>query len=696
MLNKSPNHYKNHSFAHEDKLHDKCGVFGIYSEKADVARITYYALYGIQHRGQESAGIAVSNGKRFLLKRGMGLVRDVFKTEKHIERLGKGIIAVGHNRYSTTGSSVICNAQPFLLKENERQIVIAHNGNLINSISLKKEIKRIKLTSTTDTEIVAAILLESEKNTWEERFDEVLPKLKGAYSFVIATRDLLFGIRDPFGVRPLMLGKIDNGWVLSSEDCIFPGIGAKLIREVRPGEAVIIDKNGPKSFYQQKVTKKASCIFEYVYLARPDSTFNKVSIGQSRTKCGELLAHEAPTKADMVMAVPDSGTAAAIGFAKESGIPFGEGVIQNRYIGRTFIQPDKHTRELGIKIKFGPMQSNLKGKRIVVIDDSMVRGTTLRDFVKLLKTYGAKEVHVRIASPAITSPCFYGVDMPTKEELIANYFNNKNGVSVKKIQKFLGANSFAYLSLKGLLKATESKYLDYQKSEFCTACFSGTYKISITDSVGKFNLESNEKIENNLKKIAVLISDTGTGTNLQAIIDGVENKKINGKIVVVISDTEKALGLEKAKKHNLNIEICEKKEMLLEVLRKYNLDYIALAGWRQIVTDDVIKSFKNKILNLHPGIIPKTLKGISKNPDGTHALWNRGKLTDKAIENVFKNETTYAGSSLFLLSRKFDFGKVLKRCFEKVTPNDTIETLYSRLKKKENEMYVIVLQELCK
>lgn len=471
----------------EDKLNDKCGVFGIYDPNQDVARITYYALYGLQHRGQESAGIAVSNGKRFKIRRGMGLVRDVFKKEKHIEDLGKGVIAVGHNRYSTTGSSIICNAQPFILRENKRQIVIAHNGNLTNSIDLKKQVKRIQLNSTTDSEVIAALLLESEKKSWEERFDEVLPKLKGAYSLIIATRDLLFGIRDTYGVRPLMLGKLNHGWVLSSEDCIFPGIGAKLIREVKPGEAVIIDKNGPKSFYQQKIRNFASCIFEYVYLARPDSTFNNISIGKSRHTCGEILATESLVAADMVMAVPDSGTAAAIGFAQKSGIPFGEGVIQNRYIGRTFIQPDQHTRDLGIKIKFGPMQANLKNRRVVVIDDSMVRGSTLRDFVHLLKTYGAKEVHVRIASPAIMSPCFYGVDMPTKEELIANRFKDNppaggNVVDVKKICKFLGADSFAYLSLKGLLKAVGGG------DSFCLSCFTGKYKIPL-GSNDKLQLE---------------------------------------------------------------------------------------------------------------------------------------------------------------------------------------------------------------
>lgn len=481
----------------EHVVQDKCGVFGIFDPTGglDVARITYFGLYGLQHRGQESAGIAVSNGKRFTLRRGMGLVRDVFKSEKDLALLGKGILAIGHNRYSTTGSVHIKNAHPFLLEKAGRQVAIAHNGNLINSRDLKRQVKQIKLKSTTDSEIVAALLLESEKETWEERFADVFPRVVGAYSFIIATRDLLFGARDPFGVRPLLLGKFNGGWVLSSEDCIFPGIGATLIREVEPGEVVIIDKTGPKSFYRQKVTKEAFCIFEYVYIARPDSTLNGQSVGKSRERAAEILFEEAPVKADMVMAVPDSGITAAIAFARKSGIPLGEGVIKNRYIGRTFIQPDQRMRELGVKIKFGPMAANLKGKRVVVVDDSIVRGTTMREFVALLRTYGAKEVHLRIACPPLTDPCFYGVDMPTKEELMAN----KVGVNpyskevVEKIRAFLGATSLAYLSLAGLIEAAGGDpNIDSQDTKFCTACLTGKYKIPLDGAEGKFQLENPE------------------------------------------------------------------------------------------------------------------------------------------------------------------------------------------------------------
>lgn len=478
----------------EDKLNDKCGVFGIYDPNSDVARVTYYALYGLQHRGQESAGIAVSNGKRFKLRRGMGLVRDVFKTERNIKRLGKGILAVGHNRYSTTGSSRLCNAQPFLLQKDKEQIVIAHNGNLVNSLTLKEKIKEIRLSSTTDTEIVAALLLESNKPTWEERFKDVLPSLIGAYSFIVATYDFLIGVRDPYGVRPLILGSLNGGFVLSSEDCIFSGIGAKHIREVKAGEGIIIDKNGPRTFYFRRAEKFASCIFEYIYLARPDSTFNKRSVGKVREYCGKALAMKSPVNADMVMAIPDSGTAAAIGFSKTSGIPFGEGVIQNRYIGRTFIQPDQRMRDLGIRIKFGPMQVNLKGKRVIVVDDSLVRGTTLRDFVKLLKTNGAKKVHLRIASPPITDPCFYGVDTPTKKELIASRFTKNGATNVKKVCKYLDADSLSYLQIEDLLRAVgiiiNKRDFDLQKTPFCIACFTGKYKIPLTGKEGKFQLET--------------------------------------------------------------------------------------------------------------------------------------------------------------------------------------------------------------
>lgn len=482
----------------KDKPHDKCAVFGIYDPSAngiDVARITYYALYGLQHRGQESSGIAVSNGKRFKLRRGMGLVRDVFKNEKDIARLGKGTIAVGHNRYSTTGSSHLHNAQPFLLEKDGRGILIAHNGNIINTRELKEKVKETKLNSTTDTEIIGALLLESKENTWEKRFDEVLPKVKGAYSFIIATRDLLFGIRDPFGIRPLVLGKLNSGWVLSSEDCVFPAIGATLVREIEPGEAIIIDKNGPKSFYRQRIKSRGFCIFEYVYFARPDSTFNRQSVGKVRERCGEIIATQAPVKADMVISIPDSGTTAALAFARKSKIPFGEGVIKNRYIGRTFILPDQRLRELGNKIKYGPMTANLKGKRVVVVDDSIVRGTTMRSFVNLLKNYGARQVHIRIACPPITNPCFYGVDMPTKEELAANRFTNKGVANVEKIRRFLGADSLAYLSLRGLLEAAgvkniKEKNFDFHKIPYCIACMNGYYKIPANNSLGKLSLEN--------------------------------------------------------------------------------------------------------------------------------------------------------------------------------------------------------------
>lgn len=485
-----------------DKMYDKCAVFGIYdAHSLDVARTTYFALYGLQHRGQESSGIAVSNGKRFKLRRGMGLVRDVFKKEKDIHKLGKGILAIGHNRYSTLGSSHIRNAHPFLLEKDGRQITIAHNGNLVNSGELKRLVIDVTLGSTTDTEIVAALLLQSKKTTWEERFDEVLPKLKGAYSFVIATRDLLFGIRDPFGVRPLMLGKTNNGWVLSSEDCIFPGIGATFIREVEPGEAVIIDKDGPKSFYKQPVKKQAFCVFEHVYIARPDSTFGGKNVGKVRDRCGELLFEESPVEADMVMPVPDSGTTAAIAFARKSGIPFLEGVIKNRYIGRTFIEPDQRLRELGVKIKFGPMTANIKGKRVVVVDDSIVRGTTMKEFISMLRAYGAKEVHLRIACPPITDPCFYGVDTPTKKDLIASHYEKERtnpnipNIDIAGLTKLLGADSLAFVSVQGLLKATgveniDAKDFNPQETKFCTACMTGTYKLPLNGPVDKFQLEN--------------------------------------------------------------------------------------------------------------------------------------------------------------------------------------------------------------
>ncbi|RJQ38476.1 amidophosphoribosyltransferase [Candidatus Microgenomates bacterium] len=682
----------------KNQIHDKCAVFGIYDPELDVARITYYALYGLQHRGQESSGIAVSNGKRFKIRRRMGLVRDVFKKEKDITRLGRGMIAVGHNRYSTTGSSHVINAQPFIIEKDQRQIAIAHNGNIINTRELKAKVKEIKLHSTTDTEIIGALLLESKETTWEKRFDEVLPQVQGAYSFVISTRDLLFGIRDPYGIRPLALGKLNDGWVLSSEDCIFPGIGATFVREIEPGEAVIIDKDGPKSFYRQEIKKRAFCIFEYVYFARPDSTFYGHSVGKVREKSGEILAEESPVDADMVMSVPDSGTTAAIAFAKKSNIPLGEGVIKNRYIGRTFIQPDQRLRELGIKLKFGPMRVNLEGKRVIVVDDSIVRGTTMRDFISLLKSYGAKEVHIRIACPPITDPCFYGVDMPTKEELISNQFEkSKNNVDVNKIKNFLGADSLAYLSLNGLLRAAGTNIKEGFKLDdvpYCLACLTGNYKIKVAEKVSKLQFENSTDLQT--KKIAVLVSNKGTGTNLQAIIDGIENGKIKAKIAVVISDKDDAYGLMRARKYNIPTQICPNKENLLSILQKYKVDFVALAGWKQIITDNVIKTFNNRILNTHPGLVPDEMNGVVLNPDGTKALWNKGKFTNKAMQSFLENKATFAGCSNHFLTNEFDFGPVLGRCFEKIKPKDTVDSLYSRLKVKENKLYVESLAKVCK
>jgi formyltetrahydrofolate-dependent phosphoribosylglycinamide formyltransferase len=355
------------------------------------------------------------------------------------------------------------------------------------------------------------------------------------------------------------------------------------------------------------------------------------------------------------------------------------GLVKNRYVGRTFIMPDPRLRDRGIKMKLNPIPESVAGKRIVLVDDSIVRGNTTKKLIRLVRSAGAKEVHLVISSPPVKFPDFYGIDTPVQKDLIGA---NK---TVKEIEKFTGADSLYYLSYRGLIKATE-----LSEDMFCTSCFTGDYPIDIGDN------KKNIKYEKEQKKLVVLVSDAGTGTNLQAIIDAIESKKLNAKIVGVISDKPGAYGLVRAKRHNIPTKICPKKEELITLLNKLNPDFICLAGWKQIITDEVLKAFPNKILNTHPGLIPDTLDGTVLNPDGTKAVWNKGKMTDKAIQNFFDSDATYAGCSNHFLSAEFDFGKVLGRCFEKVRKDDTIDTLYERLKKKENAMFVKVLQKLCK
>ena len=459
-------------------MHECCGVFGVYAPGEDVARLTFFALFALQHRGQESAGIATTNGKNLHVYAKMGLVSQVFDEEA----LGQltGNIAIGHTRYSTRGSSRVVNTQPILVGSGSNTIAVAHNGNIVNAEHLRQELADQGYTfqSSTDTEVIANLILSSTKKNWVDRIRYAMRRLQGAYSLTVMTNNTLFGVRDPFGVRPLCLGILNGGWVIASESCALDHIGASFIREIEPGEIVSITENGVDS-HQEEAGKKALCIFEYIYFARPDSVINGRLLYSARQAMGAGLAEEHPVAADLVMGVPDSATTAGIGYSNESGIPMGEGILKNRYVGRTFIEPDQRIRDLGVKLKFNPLPQMLDGKRVVVIDDSIVRGTTTPQVVRLLKRAGAKEVHMRICAPPIRYPCFFGVDMATRWELIAAQ------KTIPEIRDFIGADSLGYLSIDGLIKAVA-----LPKDIFCLACFTGDYPIPVQLEMDKLALET--------------------------------------------------------------------------------------------------------------------------------------------------------------------------------------------------------------
>lgn len=450
-----------------DSLKDKCGIFGIYGKGEDVARISFFGLYSLQHRGQEGTGITVTDGKNLKSVKGLGLVSSVFD-EKKIESL-KGFAAIGHTRYSTTGGNKLCNVQPVVLNLKDEAFALAHNGNIINVMDLASELPSdVKLSSTSDTEIMGWIIKNSSGKNWGEKILSSFNKFQGAFSMIALTKNKLIAFRDTYGFRPLVLGQLNGSYIVCSETCALDTIGAKFIREVAPGEIVAIDEKGVHIVGKVKSVKKSFCLFEYVYLARPDSIFNKQLVHQVRQRSGEILSYESPVGADLVVAVPDSGTSAAIGYSKASGIPYGEVLIKNRYIGRTFIQPEQHIREMGVKIKFNPLREIVKGKRIIIVDDSIVRGTTIKKIIKMLKNCGAKKVHIRVCSPPVTDPCYFGIDTPDKKQLIASH------MKVKEIGKFVGADSLSYLSLDGLIKASR-----LQSNSLCTACFDGKYPMPV-------------------------------------------------------------------------------------------------------------------------------------------------------------------------------------------------------------------------
>ncbi len=464
----------------ETRLKDKCGVFGVFGHK-DAARLTYLGLYALQHRGQESAGIVTSDRRLIREHKGLGLVSEVFDEEK-VSSLS-GNIAIGHVRYSTTGSTSIKNTQPFLVKTLAGHIAVAHNGNLTNSLSLRKkyEKKGAIFQTAMDSEIAVHAIAHSTKKSLKEKVINGISELKGAFSMVLMLENAVIAARDPRGFRPLSVGKLDGSYVVASETCAFDLIKADYVRDVEPGEIVFITNNGLKSYRVKEAAKKESfCIFEYIYFARPDSDiFYGNNVHLSRKKMGIQLAKEAPCDADIVIPIPDSGNSAALGYAEESGLPFEMGMVRNHYIGRTFIQPRQFIRDLGVKVKLNPLKDIVKNKRIVVIEDSIVRGTTSKGRIRTLREAGAKEIHMRVCCPPHVSPCYYGIDFPTREELIASSH------TVEEIRKYIGLDSLAYLSLEGLYKA-----MPLHKNKFCVCCFTGKYSLPPEKNSNKFRLEN--------------------------------------------------------------------------------------------------------------------------------------------------------------------------------------------------------------
>jgi len=446
----------------DDHPHDECGVVGIHAPGKDAARLTFFALHALQHRGQEAAGIATSDGGVANIHKGQGLVSSVFN-EANLSTL-TGPVAIGHTRYSTTGGSGLRNAQPLVIETLDGPLGIAHNGNLVNAPQLRRELleRGIGLQTSSDTEVMIH-MLAGAGGDWLSRIKVLMSRAEGAFALTILTRDAVYGVRDPWGLRPLVIGEIDGGHVLVSETCAFSTIGAKLVREVEPGEIVELSAAGVRVEQGAVPRKRAFCTFEQIYFSRPDSVHGGRLVHSTRQRLGRELARESPVAADLVVPVPDSGTPHAVGFAQESGIAYTEGLIKNRYVGRTFIEPTQRLREAGVAMKFNPLGDNLFGKRVVMVDDSIVRGTTSGPLVAMLRNAGATEVHVRVACPAITDPCYMGVDMASREDLIAGHR------SVEEIREHIGADSLAFLSIDALMRALETD------EGYCNACFTGEY-----------------------------------------------------------------------------------------------------------------------------------------------------------------------------------------------------------------------------
>jgi amidophosphoribosyltransferase len=454
-----------------DKFHEECGIVGVYGHP-EAANLTYLGLHALQHRGQEGAGICSSNRRQLFIEKSKGLVADIF-TEKRLSNL-PGDIAIGHNRYSTTGANTLKNVQPIMVSFSLGSLAISHNGNLVNAYELRKELESrgAIFQSTSDSEVIIHLIASSRANGFYERIIDAMDRVRGAFSLLIMTENELIAIRDPYGFRPLSLATHDGAYVIASETCAFDLIGATYMRDIDPGEMIIINEKGLRSFKPLHSPRHAFCIFEFIYFSRPDSyIFGNQNVNDIRKEFGRQLARENPINADLVIPVPDSGVPAALGFAEESGLTFDFGLIRNHYVGRTFIEPKQSIRHFGVKIKLNPVKKLLGGKRIVVVDDSIVRGTTSKKIIKMLKEGGgAREVHLRISSPPTIGPCFYGIDTPTRKELIASTH------SIEEIRKYITSESLSYLSLEGLLKVVSSP------EKYCTACFNNNYPLLLPEA----------------------------------------------------------------------------------------------------------------------------------------------------------------------------------------------------------------------
>jgi amidophosphoribosyltransferase len=458
----------------EDKLHEECGVFGIFSRDPakDMAPLVYYGLFSLQHRGQESAGIAAVKDKTIECRKGMGLVGDVFNPEVIAQVPGSA--AIGHVRYSTFGSSVIENAQPFVSRFKLGSIAVAHNGTLTNADVVREllEDAGIGFTSSSDSEVIVNLIAKNYKKGLEKALTDTIKFIKGSYALVVLTDDALVGARDPNGIRPLCLGKFDDGWILASESCAIDAVGGEFVRDVEPGELVIINREGALSFSYSEKTRRAVCAFEYVYFARPDSVIDRVDVYGARIRAGEILGRESAVAADLVIGVPDSGIPAAIGYGRATKTPFGLGIVKSKYVGRTFISPNQAVREKAVSVKHNVIQSEVAGKRVVVIDDSIVRGTTSRRLVAILRGAGAREVHFRVCSPPVRFPCYFGIDTPHRKDLISN------GNSVSELCASLGADSLVFISVEGLLESLDGE------GGYCLGCFTGEYPIPVPGEDG--------------------------------------------------------------------------------------------------------------------------------------------------------------------------------------------------------------------